>query len=175
MDNLMDWFLGVTGSFSVGGFLYGILSLIANRRTFNKRIQLIDRWNTSGDWRLAQKEFNEVDYEAHDRAIRWFQNPKKLYGPLIQGVWDDDQPKVYDSFWWRCYNEIYLKLGPDSQARIKYVMAKSEVGMPTAMHLCHMNISAWLAQSPPPADKFTMTDGAEEYEQIMAMQDMIDG
>lgn len=159
-------------------FFAGTLrGLVASHLTVRKRLQLINRWAASGDFDLAREEFDRVTYSQHNRAVFLFKNPMKLYGPLIQGVWDDDTPKNYDKYWWRCYNEIYLNMMPASQAAINKELAKytkyTWPVLPHALLQLNVDIGSWLGSYDHAEQKFSMADGVEEYEQAMAAQNLM--
>lgn len=134
-------------------------------QTGQKRDDLIDRWEASGDPRLAIEEYDKVSFGEHVNALFLLRGAKKLYGPLLQGVWDTDQQQVYSDYWWYCYREIYY--GLYSKRTIARLMAKG-YSLPHA--LMELGFDTSFDRAPP---RFSMIEGAEEYEQIMAMQDLV--
>src|SRR6266478_1587838 len=98
--------------FLLCGLVIFIWGLIAESITSRKRVHLIDHWGHSGDSSLAGDEYSRVTYKEHFWSVFFFRGAKSLYGPLLQGVWShtSNNMNTYDKFWWRCYNEIYLKL-----------------------------------------------------------------
>lgn len=159
-----DWVLLSVGMITLLGCAW---RFIAVNMTDKKRLQLIDRCKISGDYNLALEEFDDVSFDEHVNAKFFFRNPRKLYGPLMQGVWDSDVQKAYHDFWWKCYNELYRNaLKPTRRNINKYI---STYGLTHALELNGYDLDYLLNEEPP---KFSMVDGAEEYEQIMAMQEM---
>lgn len=144
---------------------------IANNRTLNKRHDLIDRWKNTGSYHLAATEFDKVSYTKHFKACFWFRNPRKLYGPLIQSVWDTDQTQVHDQFWWRCYKEIYLATHEKNQQHINQHLQGCE--LPYALERLGYSIEVWLGLDRETSPRMTMQQGAEEYNEIMTMQDLM--
>lgn len=162
-------------SIAVFMFAVWIHSLWANARTGRKRRELIDRWKNT-DHQLAVEEYNRVDYSDHHRALLLFRNPKKLYGPLTQGIWNDDVKQVYSPYWWRCYNEVYLE-HRDWQKRINAANTCNNPNnyLPAILRRVGLNIHQLLGEredeGPP---KFSMIDGADEYDQIIAAQEIME-
>lgn len=154
-------------------------TLIANHRVYAKCRQLIKRMQSifpQSQYFKASDEFNKVSFKAHFKACLWLKNPKKLYGPLIQSIWDGP-PQVHDSFWWACYDKIYLKLPSSLQDKINHMMVQQKISLPTACHrLSGINCEEMLfsdeAVEPP---KFSMTEGAQEYDEAMRAQEMMHG
>lgn len=145
---------------------------IANNRTLNKRRDLIDRWKNTGDYSLAKDEFDKVSYTKHFKVCFWFRNPKKLYGPLTQSVWDTDQPQGHNELWWRCYKEIYLATVEKNREHINRHLHGNDLVY--TLKMLGYNINGWLKIEEEPYARITMQEGAEEYEQIMAMQSQIE-
>lgn len=171
-------------SVTILGFWVGIWRFICIDRTQKKRLALIKRWGTSGDGILAQQEFDRVSFERHLRFLFWFKNPKQLYGPLLQGVWDQDYPPLkYDLLWWRCYNEIYRILMQQGHwgwvDRINRKYATNDTNkydLIFAMTVIGIDLTVWLdANKAMEAPQYSMIAGAEEYDQIMQAQEMMDG
>ena len=162
------------------GLVVGIWGLVANDIAGRKRDQLIDRWQLSGHYSLARDEYNRVTYNEHHWRVFTFRSACCLYGPLLQGVWNhsSNNMNTYDEWWWRCYNEIYLKLDRDGNIRRKtrVYMARGD-SLPAALMLAGIDLDEWLLGqdkvAPPP--KFAMTGGAEEYEQIIIAQELMEG
>lgn len=75
-------------------FLFGFVfpglvvwGLICNQRTYRKRMELIDNIYTLPEWQVYSVGFKRISYEQHMWALFFFQDPKKLYSPLIQEIW----------------------------------------------------------------------------------------
>lgn len=165
----MPWWNWALFAVSLAAFLGCAWWYYALFRTRIKRLQLIDRYKISGDWRLASEEFEAVGFSEHLSAVFWLRDPRRLYGPLIQGVWDSDTQKAYHDFWWKCYKEIYLKAPKQQQGNINRFLPSR--GLTATLTSLGYDLDyLLLAADPPP--KFSMVDGAEEYEQIMAMQEI---
>lgn len=148
-----------------------IRGIIVNARTREKRCQLIDRWKTSGDRRLAAWEFDQVDFKNHNKADFWGKDSKALYGPLIQGIWNTDAKQTYSDYWWRSYHQVYMPHStsirmPEIRREMAFI---GSTYMPTILEMHGFGL--------PPQDvlpeKFSMADGAEEYDQIMAAQEIM--
>src|SRR6266576_94263 len=116
----------------VGGF-GSVWGLIANLITGTKRQRLVERRSYSGGHGYAHKEFNRVTHNQHFRRLVTFRSAKSLYEPLTQGIWyhAGNNVKTYDKYWWRCYQEIYLKLGAglEIEQLTRHYMDRGQNGM----------------------------------------------
>ncbi len=165
----------------VGGF-GSVWGLIAHFITGSKRHRLIEHWNCSGSQFYAHREYSRVTYNQHFWRVFIFRSAKSLYGPLTQGIWNytGNNVNTYDKYWWRCYQEIYLKLpmGGKRDRQIRYYMDYGKYGatLPFALERAGINIDAWLASTEgKQAKSISPTSaGAEEYDQIMTMQDIME-
>ncbi len=169
--------------YSLGGGLVifiWVWAHIANEITSLKRGHLVNHWVYSGNVGLAYDEFNLVDFKDHYWRVFFFRSARVLYGPLLQGVWNHSSNNVntYDEWWWRCYNEIYLKLtkGGNTIKNTRAYLARGN-SLPVALTFSGISVEEWLLAEdkviPPP--KFSMTDGVEEYEAIMQTQELMEG
>ena len=154
-----------------------VWSLIANFITGIKRQQLIALWNCSGSHVYAHQEYNRVTYNQHFWRLFTFRSAKSLYGPLTQGIWNyTGNMNAYDKYWWRCYQEIYLKLPMDGkrERQIRYYMGHG-VRLPCALDRAGIDIPSWLASTEGKQAKSISPTiaGAEEYDQIMAAQELM--
>ena len=129
----------------------GLWVMICSRRTFHKRMALLDRISTiPSNHLLAYEELNLVEFKEHKKALMRMQNTKKLYGPLLQDIWDRPHPHgmVYSEFWWKCYNEIYLNLlpegrQPETQPDVRLHMSRGWT-LPDALIQSGIEIYEWL-------------------------------
>lgn len=160
------------------GWAWILYSLVANHRVYAKCRQLVKRMQSipQSQYSKANQEFNKVNFREHYKACLWLQNPKKLYGPLIQSIWDGP-PQVHDSFWWACYDRIYLNLPSSLQDEINRMMVRQKISLPTACHRlsgidCGEMLFSDEAVEPP---KFSMTEGAQEYDEAMRAEEMMHG
>jgi len=152
---------------------------IANEITSRKRCHLVDHWAHSGNAGLAYDEFNLVDFKDHYWRVFFFRSARVLYGPLLQGVWDHTSNNVntYDAFWWRCYKEVYMKFARDGNTikKTRSYLARG-FALPNALMGSGIHLNEWLLAedqvAPPP--EFSMRDGAEEYDQIMQTQELME-
>jgi hypothetical protein len=166
-------------------FVWGMIS---NCLTYRKRMQLVDRWQYSGDFYLARDEFDLVSNNQHYWRVFFLKSPRSLYGPLIQGIWDynpvtspgTSSPFVkYNDYWWRCYKEIYLKLQYNwitSKKTRKYMAIRNHrYFLPVALAAAGLDPEELLPpkEKVTPEEKFSMQAGAEEYDQILAAQELI--
>ncbi len=167
----------VGGGLVIFIWVWAFITYVITRR---KRRHLTDHLIRSGGYVFANVEFNLVDIKTHYWRVFFLKNSKSLYGPFLQGVWKHTSNNIntYDEWWWRCYREIYLNLsnGGNTDKKIRACMARGN-SLPAALTLAGINLEEWLLGedqvAPPP--KFAMTGAAEEYDQIMQMQEMLDG
>jgi len=166
----------------IGGF-GSVWSSIANVITGTKRQRLVERWNCSGSYVYAHQEYGRVTYNQHLWRVFTFRSAKSLYGPLTQGFWNHigNNVKTYDKYWWRCYQEIYLKLDAADvlERRTRYYMARgTKYGMtlPFALERLGVDIPSWLKFTEEEQAKSILPTnaGAEEYDQIMAAQEIVE-
>ena len=162
----------------IGGF-GSVWSSIANVITGTKRQRLVERWNCSGSYVYAHQEYGRVTYNQHLWRVFTFRSAKSLYGPLTQGFWNHigNNVKTYDKYWWRCYQEIYLKLvGGKRDRQVRYYMGHG-VSLPYALERAGLDIPSWLASTEEKQAKSIspMIEGAEEYDRIMAAQEIMHG
>ena len=166
----------------IGGF-GSVWSIIANLITGTKRQRLVELWSYSGSHVYAHQEYNQVTYNQHFWRVFTFRSAKSLYGPLTQGIWNHTGRTVntYDKYWWRCYQEIYLKLVIDGEMeqRTRYYMDYGKYGatLPFALERAGIGVDAWLEASGKKQAKSIspMIEGAEEYEEIIAAQEIMHG
>ena len=163
-----------------------VWSLIAHFITGIKRQRLIALWNCSGSYVYAHQEYSRVTYNQHFWRLFTFRSAKSLYGPLTQGIWNytGNNVNTYDKFWWRCYQEIYLKLNlkfamaREMEQLTRYYMARGQNGMtlPYALERTGIDITSWLASTEEEQAKSIspMSAGAEEYDSIIAAQDIME-
>jgi len=145
--------------------------------TERRRIRLTYLWGYSGDSYLAIREWECASYVGHVWYVFFFRNPKRLYGPLLQGVWNHTSNNVntYDERWWDCYNHIYLAGTAINKKRIRDIMATGSYRLETAMERAGYDVDFLLGlRKPNPESKFSMVDGAEEYEEIVSGQQIMD-
>ncbi|SRR6266446_413627 len=161
------------------GLVIGIWGLIANSITSRKRYHLIDSCILSGNYSLAVAEYNLVTFNEHHWRVFTFRKSRCLYGPLLQGIWNHSSSNninTYDEYWWRCYNEIYLKLTiyEITLSKTREFMSRGN-SLPSALTLVGIDLDERLLGedqvAPPP--KFAMTDGAEEYDQVIIAQQLM--
>ena len=163
----------------VGGF-GSIWGLIADLITGRERQRLVKLWSYSGSHVHAHKEYNRVTYHQHFRRVFTFRSAKSLYGPLTQGIWyhTGNNVNTYDKYWWRCYQEIYLRLDSEMERLTRYYMDFGKYGatLPFALERAGLDIPSWLAITEEKKGKGMSPTiaGAEEYDQIMAMQDIME-
>src|SRR6267154_5116147 len=132
--------------------LGSVWGLIANLITGNQRQRLVERWNFSGSHVYAHQEYSLVTYDQHLWRLFTFRSAKSLYGPLTQGVWYHTGNNVnsYDKYWWRCYQEIYLKLYGERGRKVRYYMARGQkygATLPFALEMAGIDIPSWLAST----------------------------
>src|SRR6266446_2697882 len=130
----------------IGGF-GSVWGLIASFITGSKRQRLVERWNCSGSYVYAHQEYGRVTYNQHLWRVFTFRSAKSLYGPLTQGFWNHigNNVKTYDKYWWRCYQEIYLKLvGGKRDRQVRYYMSRYETALPYALEIAGIDIPQWL-------------------------------
>lgn len=161
-----------------GLLLWSVWGLICSGRTYSKRKALIERTKSiPGDRLLAYAELDRVGYNQHQKYLMRFRNPRKLYGPLLQGIWDGPHHALflgYSEYWWQCYNEIYLSLTPSGLQPSVHLLMSRGLTLPGAIESSGIDIEDWLGV-PPELPKFSMADGVEEYEQAMAAQEIMGG
>jgi len=141
-----------------------------------KRSRLIDLSGYSGDCILALQEWDCVCNYQHFWHVLFFRNPKRLYGPLLQGVWNHSSNNVnlYDERWWDCYHYIYLKFTPALQQQINRMMATKPYRLETALYeVCDVDYILEHCKAKPEPE-FFMMDGAEEYEEIISIQEAME-
>jgi hypothetical protein len=153
-------------------FIWHLISLL---RALRKRNRLINCLHASGDQGLALDEFNYVSYNQHYWACWLLRRPKKLYGPLIQGIWTADPPmpgpRAYDEHWWDCYRQVYLPIPPQYRWPIHRELTK----MSGPAHLGYVmremgyDMSALDYQQ----DQKFFLNGAEEYEEAIRAQELM--
>ena len=164
----------------IGGF-GSVWGLIASFITGSKRQRLVERWNCSGSYVYAHQEYSRVTYNQHLWRVFTFRSAKSLYGPLTQGIWNytGNNVNTYDKFWWRCYQEIYINLARDGEMeqRTRYYMDFGKYGatLPFALERAGLDIPKWLASTEGKQAKSISPTiaGAEEYDQIMAAQELM--
>ena len=62
--------------------------VVSNERTSGQRNRLIDRRPRGNEVWDYSREFNAVTYNQHLWALFCFRDPRRLYGPLTQQIWD---------------------------------------------------------------------------------------
>lgn len=84
----MNWFEIILLSALGCTFLWMILSLIANNKTYNHRIKLLNRisnrYSRTDEFWIYHKDFDDVTYDEHYKELFWFRDPWKLYSNRIQ-------------------------------------------------------------------------------------------
>jgi len=173
MEFLYFWNL-----FCVAWLVGSVWWFIAAKLTSKQRHALIDKWKMQiGGEYYCVEEYELISFNRHFWRVFFFRNAKVLYGPLTQEIWDYKSNNCisHDEFWWDCYKYGYrFMVTSESGNRVRYMMAHG--GMPMITALDHIiDIQVWInSHKPTPAaPKFTMTEGAEEYEQIMAAQELM--
>ena len=178
MDYL-TYLVGALMLFAACGIIFGAWRIVCNERTYRKRAQLIKRIGAMSHDRspYAFSELSEVEYEDHFKKLFLFRNPKGLYGPVLQNLWGDDwSVETMSEVWWRCYIEIYRTADAEFRWCIRSSIYEGW-GLLNALILNGASkevedIAASMMEGDDTA-KFSMADGAEEYEQAMAAQELM--
>lgn len=86
---MIDALLAAMTSIAAVVLIGCIWGLICNSRTYNQRMKLLHarKFDDPSYWNYAW-EFDEVTYDDHFYCLMKFGNPRKLYGPLTQQIWN---------------------------------------------------------------------------------------
>lgn len=68
-------------------FVGGIWALICNEVTHKQRVRLIDARPRGCQYWACSAEWERVSYDQHLLRLLTFRNPRHLYGPLTQQIW----------------------------------------------------------------------------------------
>ncbi len=78
-----NWLMGCLG-FAV--LLAGWV-LVCNQRTYRQRNRLLDLRPGGEQFWAFDREYDRVSYDRHLWQLVSLRDPRKLYGPLHQGIW----------------------------------------------------------------------------------------
>ena len=153
---------------------------ISNFVATRTRRHLINHWGHSGSDIYAHKEFDLVTCNQHFWRVFTFRSAKFLYGPLTQGIWNHtgNNMNTHNEHWWRCYLEIYLKLDPDGEINrtVRDYLFRGN-SLPSALERAGIDVYAWfetLDEQKEGKNISPMIAGAEEYDQVMAVQEIME-
>lgn len=158
MFDLLYWCLGC----------WFVICLI---RASRDRTKLGDKYYVHA---TGQNELHQVSTFKHAIYLMLFRNPIQLYGPYIQA---DIKHTSCDRRWWKVYHQVYLMiLTQEEKRRVRKSMFMSMSLEGAIGYVTRFDVDGIIGEAAPknatePA--FSMLEAADEYEQIISMQDSL--
>jgi len=121
----------------------------------------------------GQNELHQISTFTHALYLMLLRSPLQLYGPFIQS---NTKLTNFDSRWWKVYYQVYLMLTMEEKRRVRKAMFKIGFTLEGAIeHVTRFDVDGMIGGKvkPLPDPVFSMTEAAEEYDQIISMQESV--
>lgn len=119
----------------------------------------------------GQNEIFRVKPRAHAFYLMTFRNPTQLYGPYVQM---NEAGLLAGSRWWKVY-KVYAMLPATDKTEINRLIFKGHALSTAIETVTNIDIDLLIdGESPPPEPtppSLTMATAADEYEQIISLQE----
>ncbi len=157
----MDYYLPI--------WCLGCWFVICLIRASRDRIKLSDKYYVHA---TGQNELHQISTFTHALYLMLLRSPLQLYGPYIQS---NTKLTNFDRRWWKVYHQVYLMLAPEQKRRVRKAMFKIGFTLEGAIeYATRIDVDFLIGEDKPlPDHTFSMLEAADEYEQIISMQEIV--